>query len=128
RTAWSCRRGSRALAIRYGLPLVAVCWLVWWPLLALHGHELVRNGTCVKRQAMNMANRPQPGHKFRLDIELEEREHLRITILLYNVHAIMVLDEVMHFPGEWVRSQPQIVCLYLVFIAQLVASLDDCPV
>ena len=68
------------------------------------------------------------GVQRRLDVQLEQAEHLRVAVLLDHVHAVVLLHEIVHFARERIGPQPQIVGLDVVFVAQLVAGLDDRPV
>src|SRR5579864_5017341 len=76
-------------------------------LLALHGHNFVGYGARVERQAVNVADAAQPGYQLRPNIVL--------------------LDEFVHFAGEGVSTQAQVVGLEVVFLLQLVAALDNRP-
>src|ERR1700756_617927 len=97
-------------------------------LLALHGHNLVGYGARIKRQPVNVTDAAQACNQLRPDVELQQAQHLRITVLLDNVHALVLLDERVHFAGEGVSAQAQVVGLEVVFLLQLVAALDECPV
>jgi len=50
------------------------------------------------------------------------------AILLDHVHALVLLDEVVHFPRERISAKPQVVRLNRIFITQLIAAFDNPPV
>src|SRR5215475_4313494 len=97
-------------------------------LLALHRHDLVGYRARIERQPVNMADAAQPCYQFGPHIELQQGEHLRVPILLDDVYAIVLLNELVDFACEWVRLEAQIVSFALVFFAELIAALNDCPV
>ena len=74
-----------------------------------------------------MRDAAQPRNKFRFQVEFEQAEHLRVTILLHNVDALMLLDEFVHFARERIGPQPQVIGFDLVFIPQLIAAFGDSP-
>ncbi len=77
---------------------------------------------------MNVGNAAQPGDKFRLDVELEQAEHLGVAILFDHVNPVVILDEFVDFAGERISFEAQIIGFKLVFVAHLVAGFDDSPV
>ena len=74
-------------------------------LFALHGHDFVGYGACVERQAVNVGDAAQPRYQRRLDIQLEQAQHLRVAVLLDHIDAIVLLHEVVHFAGERIRLE-----------------------
>src|SRR5712691_3939711 len=97
-------------------------------LLALHHDDLVGYGPRIERQPMDMRNAMQPCDQFRPHIQLQQGEHLRIPILLDEVHALVLLYKIMHFARERISAQAQVIRFDVIFFAQLVAAFDDRPV
>ena len=62
-----------------------------------------------------------------LEVELEQAEHLRVAVLLDHVDPVVLLHEIVHFAGERIRPQAQIVGFDVVLLAQLVAGFDQSP-
>ena len=62
-----------------------------------------------------------------VDIQLDQAEHLRVAVLLHHVDAIMFLDEVVDFAGEWICLKPQVVGLDVVLVTQLISAFEDSP-
>ncbi len=60
---------------------------------------------------------------FRRQIELEQAQHLRVAVLLDDVDALVRGDEVVHFAGERIGAQAQVICVEVVFLLELVAAL-----
>ena len=68
------------------------------------------------------------GEQCRFQIELEQAEHLGVAVLLDHVNPVVLLHEVVHFAGKRIGPQAQIVGFDVVFLAQLIAALDQSPV
>ena len=52
-----------------------------------------------------MGDAAQAGDQFRLQVELEQAEHLRVAVLFDDVDALVLLDEFVHFAGERIGAQ-----------------------
>src|ERR1700741_4223671 len=97
-------------------------------LLALHGHDFVGHGARIERQPVNVTDAQQPCYQLRPNIELQQAQHLRIAVLLDHIHALVLVNEVVHFARERISAQPQVVGLEVVFLPQLIAAFHDRPV
>ena len=97
-------------------------------LLAFHAGQFVGDGPRVERQSGDVGDAAQARGQLGLEVELEQGEHLRVAVLLDEVNAVVLLDELVHFAGEGICPEPQVVGLDGVFVAQLVAALGDAPV
>ena len=67
-----------------------------------------------------MSHAAQPDHFLCWNIQLEQIEHLAIAVLVHHVDPLVRSDEVVHFAGEWVGPQPQIIDFDAVVALQLV--------
>src|SRR3984957_4809965 len=97
-------------------------------LFALHAAEFVGDGARIERQSVEVRQAAQARNEFRFQIEFEQAEHLRVAVLLDDVNAVVLLDEVVNLAGEWVSAQAQVIGFDVIFVAQLVAAFSDSPV
>ena len=79
-------------------------------------------------KSVEMGDAAQARGQFGFEVELEQAEHLRVTVLFDDVDAIVLLDEFVHLAGERIGAQAQVVGLDAVFVTQLVAAFDYAPV
>ncbi len=84
-------------------------------LLALHAGQFVGDRARIERQAVEMGDAAQARDQFRLQVELEQAEHLRVAVLLDDVDALVLRDEVVNLTRERIGAQAQIIGLDAVF-------------
>ena len=96
-------------------------------LLALHRGQFVGDGPRVQRQAGDVCDAVQARDQFRLYVELEQAEHLRVAVLFDHVNTFVLLDELVHFAGEGIRPQPQVIGFNIVFVALSVMPQCEVP-
>src|SRR5580704_3917879 len=75
-----------------------------------------------------MRDAAQVSDQFRLEIEFQQAQHLRVAVLLDDINMFVLLDEFMHFARKRISPQPQVVGLEAVFFAHLIAAFGNAPV
>src|ERR1700730_11894062 len=85
--------------------------------------EVIGYGPRVDRQPVEVSYTAQLHDVFRLQIQLEQTQHLRITVLLDHIDPSVLNNKLMHFARERISAQPQVIRVETIFLNQLVAAL-----
>ena len=58
----------------------------------------------------------------------KQGEQLGVAVLLDDVDAVVLFDELVHFAGERIGAKAEVIGLHRIFVAKLVAAFGDAPV
>src|SRR5882762_723641 len=75
-------------------------------LFALHSHKFIGDRARVERQAVNMGDAAHTRDEHWIKVQFKQAEHLRVTVLLDEIDAVVLLHKVVDFPRERIRLQP----------------------
>src|SRR5512146_372547 len=99
-----------------------------WPLLCLLARDVVGNRAGVYGQSVVVTHAAQLSSLLVGQIQREKLEHLAVTILVNDVNAIVLLDELVHFASEWIGADSQVIDLDVLLALELVHGFDHGPV
>src|SRR5688572_9943318 len=106
------------------LSVLWVLWVLWVPLRrALLRQQAFRDAARVDRQAAVVADAAQSRRQRRIAFHRQQLEHLAVAVLVDDVHALVLPDELLDGRRERERAQAQIRRVEAAFFLQLIAGL-----
>src|SRR5688572_6504881 len=75
-----------------------------------------------------MTDAAKLGELRRRAFHLEQREHLRVAVLLDDIDTVAAIDERADLRRERIRAEPEVRGVEPFLVLQLIARLDDRPV
>src|SRR5581483_8244990 len=93
-----------------------------WCSLALLSDNFVGDGARVERKSAVIADAAQLGDQLGFELQPHELEQLAVAVLIHDVDAFMIADEILQTLREWISEQPQVTGVNGVLGAKLIAA------